>query len=327
MLVADGAAVDRGDHPDIWVQGDLRLPLTYSFEPGAPARRRRHGARAGRTCSTRCSPAGFDWQVPGLRAGARHRAASSRCPSRLRVRLVPAPDTARALLAQLEPRQGDLLDRAVARGRGASAASTSRPRTSTWSQVPDHLRMTFRVVAGDRTLAEGKDLPRSGRPRPAAAGGAVAAAAGARADRAAQLGRRRPAAGRASPVPCAASRRSSTRATRSRCGCSAPPPSSDAAHRGGVRRLLLLSVPSPVKGVLGRLTNAQKLALSPQPARHGAGAARRLRAGGGGRAADHRAPRRGRASGRCSRPPGPRCRTPCTAWSPPSSRCWRCGTR
>ena len=48
-----------------------------------------------------------------------------------------------------------------------------------------------------------------------------------------------------------------------------------AAHRRGVRRLLLLNTTAPWKRVLARLTNAQKLAPGRQPARLGARPARR----------------------------------------------------
>jgi ATP-dependent helicase HrpA len=35
LVSGEAAALSALDHPDVWVQGDLRLPLTYQFEPGS----------------------------------------------------------------------------------------------------------------------------------------------------------------------------------------------------------------------------------------------------------------------------------------------------
>jgi ATP-dependent helicase HrpA len=62
--VSDAAdALSAFDHPDVWVQGDLELPLTYQFEPGSEA----DGVTVHVPLAVlnRVSPEDFDWQVPG----------------------------------------------------------------------------------------------------------------------------------------------------------------------------------------------------------------------------------------------------------------------
>ena len=61
------------------------------------------------------------------------------------------------------------------------------------------------------------------------------------------------------------SRRSSTRAPRSRCASRRRPRPPQRATRAGVRRLLLLAVASPAAYVLEHLTSAEKLALAASP--------------------------------------------------------------
>ena len=78
-------------------------------------------------------------------------------PKQLRTTFVPAPDTARAVLARLGPAHGDLLDALGAElGR---LGGVPIPR-SAWdlSRLPAHLRVTFRVVDDGQVLATGKDL-------------------------------------------------------------------------------------------------------------------------------------------------------------------------
>ncbi|HEU0103955.1 MAG TPA: ATP-dependent RNA helicase HrpA, partial [Mycobacteriales bacterium] len=264
MLVAS-ADVDPGDYPDVWVQGDLRLALTYQFSPGSAA--------DGVTCHiplpllNRVTPEGFDWQVPGLRADLAT-AVVKALPKSLRVRLVPAPDTARAVLAQLEPRSGPFLDaftHGLLRLRGVDV----RPEDVDLAKVPDHLRITFRVFSGTRTLADGKDLAAlKARLAPQVQRELSRVAAGLERTglRTWEVGTLadvvEPSTGhgalRGYPALVDGGDTVSLRVLESASAAAV-------AHRAGVRRLLLLSVPSPVKAVQGRLTNAQKLAFARSP--------------------------------------------------------------
>jgi ATP-dependent helicase HrpA len=248
MLVQESAAVDPGDYPDTWQQGEVRLPLTYQFEPGTEA----DGVTVHIPVAVlgAVTSYGFDWQVPGLRKELVVALIKS-LPKPLRVQLVPAPDTAAALLAVLEPRQEPLLDaleREVLRLRGVDV------RRDDWQleRVPDHLRMTFRVEDEQgRTLAEGKDLaalreqlaPKVQTALSTAAGGVERTGLTAWVD----VPRTVAAGAGVTGYPALVDEGSSV-ALR----VLGSEQEQAAAMWAGVRRLLLLSVPSPVKAVAGR---------------------------------------------------------------------------
>src|SRR5688572_28522046 len=99
MLINDSAQdVSERDYPDIWRQGSLELPLSYQFEQGAAA----DGVTVHIPLAVlnQVTSDGFDWQVPGLRAELMT-ALIRTLPKALRRHFVPAPDRARAVLAQV----------------------------------------------------------------------------------------------------------------------------------------------------------------------------------------------------------------------------------
>jgi len=71
---------------------------------------------------------------------------------------VPAPNYADALLATLNPEQGPLLDEMERQLRRMTGVTVPREAWD-WASVPDHLKLTFRVVDDKhKPIAEGKDL-------------------------------------------------------------------------------------------------------------------------------------------------------------------------
>jgi ATP-dependent helicase HrpA len=147
--------VSEVDYPDTWQQGELTLPLSYRFEPGA--------ADDGVTVTVpvaalpRLDADDFLWQVPGLRLDAVTALIRS-LPKPLRRTVVPAPDRARAALAALVPRSEPLLPALERELRAMTGTVVSR---QDWdpAAIASHLRMTFRVVDEAGTVvAEGKDL-------------------------------------------------------------------------------------------------------------------------------------------------------------------------
>ncbi|GAA4907695.1 ATP-dependent helicase HrpA [Actinomycetospora succinea] len=174
-----GEAPTAEQYPDSWTSGGLTLPLSYAFEPGAES--------DGVTVSVPLAVLGqvraedLAWQVPGLREEMLTALVRS-LPKNLRRSLVPAPDSARALLARLahdgrpkadEPLLPALSD-AVRRLSGLSVP------TEAWNVagLPSHLRLTFRVTDDDGgTVAEGPDLGALRRRHAAATRAAVAAVA------------------------------------------------------------------------------------------------------------------------------------------------------
>ncbi|MCP2179625.1 ATP-dependent helicase HrpA [Prauserella alba] len=155
LINATSDEVRAADYPDTWQQGEVRFPLTYQFEPGADA----DGVTVHIPLPVlnQVAADGFDWQVPGLREELVTALIKS-LPKATRRNFVPAPDTAREVLAHVEPSRGPLLEVLSAeleRLRGVAVpVGEWAPET-----VGDHLRMTFRVVddAG-AAVAEGKDL-------------------------------------------------------------------------------------------------------------------------------------------------------------------------
>ena len=143
------------DQPDAWRAGDLSLPLSYRFEPGA--------IDDGVTVHvpvevlTRLDGDEFAWQVPALREELITALIRS-LPKDLRRNFVPAPDTARAVLAELHPEQEPLLDslqRALQRRTGVLVPIDAFDL----DKLPPHLRVTFAVESADGTeVARGKDL-------------------------------------------------------------------------------------------------------------------------------------------------------------------------
>ncbi|HEX8001065.1 MAG TPA: ATP-dependent RNA helicase HrpA [Mycobacteriales bacterium] len=254
------ASVDVADFPGEWVRGDLRLPLTYRFDPGDPA----DGVTVHVPIALLPRVDGDDlaWQVPGLREDVVTALLRS-LPKSLRMAFVPVPDTAAEVLRRVEPRSGPLLDvlgDALRRATGVVVPYDAWD----WSKVPPHLRMTVRVVddAG-RTVAEGKDVAAlRDAVRPAVAR-ALSSAAG-------DVERR----GLTSWVDVPRTFASGTvqgypalvdEGTTVGVRVLATPAEQAAAHRAGVRRLLLLALPNPLRAVAGRLPKQAKLALGTGP--------------------------------------------------------------
>ncbi|MGH8966450.1 MAG: DUF3418 domain-containing protein, partial [Actinomycetes bacterium] len=152
-MLTTGDGRNDHDYPDSWSLGALRLDLSYQFEPGAEA----DGVtvHVPLPVLNQIDPAPFTWQVPGLREEL-FVALLRSLPKPLRRQLVPLPDQAKALLARMTPSQQPLLEALEGELRQAGLAV----RREDWQldRVPDHLKITFRICDGDRTLAQGRDL-------------------------------------------------------------------------------------------------------------------------------------------------------------------------
>ncbi|MEO7421604.1 MAG: ATP-dependent RNA helicase HrpA, partial [Ornithinibacter sp.] len=267
LLTSDaGEGVSAEDYPRTGRQGDLELDVTYQFSPGEAA----DGVTVHVPVAVlnRVRDDGFDWQVPGLR-GDLAVALLKSLPKSTRRHFVPTPDHARAALAEADPARGSLTDE-LARvlrertGVGIAPGEWDVPR------VPDHLRVTFSIEAsGGRVVARGKDLEAL---RPSA-GGAVREGM-ARAGR--SLERTGLTTWSIEEVPETFEGRAGGQSVIGHPalvdeGASvalrvlADAGTAEAAHRAGVRRLLLLGTTAPWKRVLARLSNAQKLALADNP--------------------------------------------------------------
>jgi ATP-dependent helicase HrpA len=272
MLVNEtAAAVTEEDYPDLWREGELSLPLSYQFEPGAAA----DGVTVDVPVATlnQVDPDPFTWQVPGLR----HElvvALIRSLPKNLRVNFVPAPNVAREFLAATSPGEESLLDALERYLRSTTGVVVPR---GAWepSKVPDHLRPTFRVVDEHGTVvAQGKDLEALKAPlRPKFAEAMAEAASSSGLD----------ATGQTSWTFGTLERTfTQTRAGHEVRGFPAlvdegatvgvrvlpSEAEQEASHRLGLRRLLMITLPSPAKAVADGLSLTDKLGLagSPYPA-------------------------------------------------------------
>lgn len=152
LLRTEDAAAGQ---PDAWRAGDLALPLSYRFEPGAED----DGVTVHVPVEVLARLGGdeFAWQVPALREELITALIRS-LPKALRRNFVPAPDTARAVLAAITPGAEPLLE-AVQRELHRRTGVLVPIDAFDLDKLPPHLRVTFAVEGADGTeLARGKDL-------------------------------------------------------------------------------------------------------------------------------------------------------------------------
>lgn len=155
LVVREGAEVKEEEFPLTWTQNGMTFDLTYAFEPGTDA----DGVTVHLPLLVlnQVSADGFEWSVPGFREELVTTLIKS-LPKAIRRNIVPAPDHARQVLPQLDPASGPLTD-ALARELRNLRDVIIETEDWDWSRVPEHLRMTFRVVDDNgKTVAEGKDL-------------------------------------------------------------------------------------------------------------------------------------------------------------------------
>lgn len=301
-LVDEASRGDERDFPARWQQGDQVLSLAYRFEPGAPDDG--VTAVVPLALLAQLRPDGFDWQVPGMRDELVTALLRS-LPKAIRRHVVPAADWAATFAAELSGQGPESHEGFPPTGlRDALAARIQRvanqPVTAAdfdLERVPGHLLVSFRAVdergravGSDRDLralqerlsgraraAVSRSLGERGpakRPGPAAA--APASPAGEPVARSVFAERSgltdwsfgdlpdvvdtRVAGGVVRGYPAIIDEGSSV-ALR----IEATPDAAAEATRAGVRRLLLLAVPSPSAYVLDHLTSPEKLALAASP--------------------------------------------------------------
>ena len=299
-LVDEASRGDERDFPARWHQGDQVLSLAYRFEPGAPD----DGVTAVVPLAllAQLRPDGFDWQVPGMRDEL-ITALLRALPKSIRRHVVPAADwaaTFAADLAGLGPEAHDGLPPTALRDALAARIQrvANQPVTAAdfeLERVPGHLQVSFRAVdERGRTVGSDRDLATLQTRLADRARASVSRSLNAPA---------RPANGPAAPVRQAPAGAPAGPAFAERTGLTdwtfedlpevvdtkvaggvvrgypaivdegasvalrieATPEAAARATRAGVRRLVLLAVPSPVAYVLDHLTSPEKLALAASP--------------------------------------------------------------
>ena len=266
LLRTEEAAADQ---PDTWQAGDLSLPVTYRFEPGAED----DGVTVHVPVEVLARLGGddFAWHVPALREELVTALIRS-LPKDLRRNFVPAPDTARAVLDSLEPGTEPLLQ---------SLQRALRQRTGVLvpidafdlDKLPSHLRVKFAVESADGTeVARGKDLEALQQQLAAPARQAVAEAVADGLERSGLRGW----PDDIDELPRTVERVSSGHTVRGYptfvdadgavdIRVYATTAEQDAAMAPGIRRLLRLSVASPIKTIERQLNPRTRLVLGANP--------------------------------------------------------------
>ncbi|GAA2877047.1 ATP-dependent helicase [Actinoplanes cyaneus] len=263
LVNAGRDTIDPNAFPDAWLAAGVKLPLTYEFEPTSHA----DGVtvRIPLDLINKVSADDFGWSVPGFRKDVVI-ALIRALPKALRTSFVPVPDWAEAVLARIPARRGALPDAVGDELRRLTGTIVPR---DTWrpDQVPEHLRMNFRIVneAGE-VVGEGRDLEVLRRQLAPKVQATISRAAGA-------LERTGITTNDFGAIP--------RRVVQNRGGYDVnvwpalvdegtsvgvkvfeTEPEQRIAMRAGTRRLLLLTLPPAARFLQGRLDNRAKLELS-----------------------------------------------------------------
>ncbi len=264
--VRDSAALRPDDFPDRWIVGGHKLPVRYVFDPGAGS--------DGVTVTVRLEllnqldGAPFSWQVPGLR-GELATGLIRSLPKNLRTSFVPAPDFANRALGWLVERGGigeGAFPDALARALTALTGTVVRGPDFRPGTLDSHLRPTFVVIDNGREIARGDDLDALGEklaPKVAAkltrsAGGL--ASTGQTTWTFGQVPGESAVAKGVVGYPALVDEGATVGLQVLDSKAKA-----DRSHAHGVRRLLTLTNPNPVKWVVSHLGRDEKLALADSP--------------------------------------------------------------
>ncbi|WP_440053403.1 ATP-dependent RNA helicase HrpA [Pseudoalteromonas sp. T1lg65] len=156
LLMQHGAEeITEANYPDTWQQGNIILPLSYHFEPGKSL----DGVVVNIPLAllNQVDDSGFDWHIPALRHELICGLIKS-LPKTLRRNFVPAPNYADAVLASIEPMQGKLAEALATRLLRMTGVKVTENDWD-YEALEPHLKMQFQVVDDQgKALGQGTDL-------------------------------------------------------------------------------------------------------------------------------------------------------------------------
>ncbi|MBW3138652.1 ATP-dependent RNA helicase HrpA [Ferrimonas balearica] len=155
LMKRDADHVGEQDYPDHWSQGGITLPLSYQFEPGAED----DGVSLHLPIAllNQVEPEGFDYLVPGLRHDLLV-ALIKTLPKPLRRNFVPAPNYASAALNAITPFEMPLLE-ALCKQLLRMTGTRVSPEDFDLSALDKHLVFNFKVEDDNgKLIAQGRDL-------------------------------------------------------------------------------------------------------------------------------------------------------------------------
>ncbi|OCG48105.1 ATP-dependent RNA helicase HrpA [Gilliamella sp. Choc5-1] len=147
--------VNLNDFPDFWYQDNFKLALSYQFDIG----HKRDGVtiKIPLDLLNQIKNRGFDWQVPGFRKDLVIALIKS-LPKALRRNFVPAPNYADAFLGRVDTTEKPLLECLENEFHKITGVKIT---TEDWqlNQIPDYLKITFSIVdQNNKEIAANKDL-------------------------------------------------------------------------------------------------------------------------------------------------------------------------
>ncbi|MBY6185144.1 ATP-dependent RNA helicase HrpA [Marinobacter hydrocarbonoclasticus] len=155
LLKRDTDHVGEQDYPDYWTQDGITLPLSYQFEPGAED----DGVSLHLPIAllNQMAPEGFDYLVPGLRHDLLV-ALIKTLPKPLRRNFVPAPNYATAALNAITPFEMPLLE-ALCKQLLRMTGTRITPEDFDLTALDRHLTFNFKVEdEKGKLIAQGRDL-------------------------------------------------------------------------------------------------------------------------------------------------------------------------
>lgn len=264
LMTYDPNHLDQQLYPDVWIQDNITLPIKYHFEPSGDV----DGAAIIIPIAllNQVNGDGFDWGIPGFR----HELITAlirSLPKVYRRNYVPAPDYAEAALQRLDPDDTvpmlTQLETALFRMTGNKLPEKSWDLT----QIPKHLRINFVVVdEKKKTIASGDSVALL---KQKLQGKITQALTSVASDNIEQQGLTEWTFGQ---LPTHYTKRQGGYDIRAFPALVDDKSSvaiklfdneldAQAASRAGIRRLVLLNIPSPVKYLQESLPNKSKLGL------------------------------------------------------------------
>ena len=259
----ESAAIDRDAFPDAMSVGGIDLALDYEFDPTSHS----DGVTVNIPVAAlnQMDAADFEWNVPGLREDL-VTALIRALPKEWRKLFVPVPETVAAILPKLDPGDGRLVE-SVRRELSSLSGRVLPLDVVHLDKVEDRLRPTFRVVDEQgRGLAESKYLDALDEALNVHVREAIA-----QADR--SMERSGMDAWECGALPAMVETEGGghkvkaypalvDEGTRVGVALLATPEEQARSNRKGVRRLLVLNLPSPSRHVNAVLSNSASTSLS-----------------------------------------------------------------
>ncbi|RUO31699.1 ATP-dependent RNA helicase HrpA [Aliidiomarina sedimenti] len=263
LMMQDAAFITDDAYPDTWQQGNLHLPLSYQFDPQSVDDGVSLEIPLG--ILNQVNDAGCDWLIPALREELVI-ALIKGLPKRLRRNFVPAPNYAQAALQAMQVGEGRLTE---SLSKHLLRMTGQRVEADEWdvAALPAHLRFNFKVLTNEGELvAQGRDLKALQHQLQGQVKKTLVETAG---DSIEQSGLTSWSFGE---LPASIEKNQGQFAIRaypalvdSKDSVAIElydnPQRAAQANRQGLRRLVLLNVPSPVKYLRDNLPNKSKLAM------------------------------------------------------------------